>query len=320
MTARPAMPAVGVLLAERMPDLARDLAGDPSHRGRETWRFRSRGSLAVVVAGQKRGSWFDHEAGAGGDALALVAHLRREPMRAAYAWALAWLDIGGGALAPATPRAAVAAPEAPREASGTGDLARSLWREAVPAAGSLVESYLASRGLRLEPDAPIRFHPRAWRNRNFGPPGPAMVALMTDPASNNPCGAHITYLRPDGAGKADGERARIMLGGTGVVRLVPDEDVVAGLAIAEGIETTLAVMQRTGWRPVWAATSAGAIARFPVLTGIEALTVFADADGAGIGAARECCRRWAAVGREARILAPPAGDWDDALPHTGRAA
>ena len=36
----------------------------------------------------------------------------------------------------------------------------------------------------------------------------------------------------------------------------------AGLGLAEGIETALAVMQRAGWSPVWAATSAGAMDRF----------------------------------------------------------
>ncbi|MBD0276220.1 MAG: toprim domain-containing protein, partial [Acetobacteraceae bacterium] len=72
--------------------------------------------------------------------------------------------------------------------------------------------------------------------------------------------------------------------------------------------------------PVWAAGSAGGIRNFPVLPGIEALTIFADQDGAGIGAARECGRRWAEAGREARLLAPPEGDWDNALPRTLRTA
>jgi hypothetical protein len=70
------------------------------------------------------------------------------------------------------------------------------------------------------------------------------------------------------------------------------------------------------WSRVWAATSAVAIARFPVLPGVEALTIFADPDGAGLTAARECCTRRAAAGREARIIRPPAGNFNDA---TGRA-
>jgi putative DNA primase/helicase len=106
-------------------------------------------------------------------------------------------------------------------------------------------------------------------------------------------------------------KGRAMLGAAGVVRLVPDSEVTQGLGIGEGIETCLAMMQAFGWRPMWAATSAGAIARFPVLAGIEALTAFADADGPGLAAARACIARWTEAGREARLLAPPAGDFDD---------
>ena len=177
----------------------------------------------------------------------------------------------------------------------------------MPAVGTPAEAYLASRGLVLPSDAPLRFHPSCPR----GPERlPALVALMTDPATAEPCGVHRTFLRGDGNGKAEGQ-AKMMAGNAGVIRLVPDEDVTLGLGIAEGIETALAVMQRTGWRPVWAATSAGAMRRFPVLPGIEALTIFADTGEAGIGAATECAERWTAAEREARILAPPRDDWDD---------
>jgi hypothetical protein len=170
---------------------------------------------------------------------------------------------------------------------------------------------MQARSLALPPDAPLRFHPMTWRDRRYGPAGPAMVALMTDPVTCSPCGVHVTYLRPDGAGKADGDRPKIMLGSAGIIRLVPDEEVTLGLGLAEGIETALAVMQRAGWRPVWAAGSAGGIGRFPVLPGIERLTVFADTGGAGIEAARTCCRRWAEAGREAVLKPPCDGDWDD---------
>jgi putative DNA primase/helicase len=55
-----------------------------------------------------------------------------------------------------------------------------------------------------------------------------------------------------------------------------------------------------GWAPVWAATSAGAMAKFPILSGIEALTIFPDNDtnGTGMRAAVECAERWTAAGRE----------------------
>ncbi len=318
MSGAPSIATVNTMLAARMGDLARDLAGDPASRGRDEWRYGRRGSLSVMVAGAKRGMWSDHEAGCGGDPLGLVAHLRRCPMAEAFRWALVWLgeDAANDYRPAAAP--AVAPPEAPREASPPAslDLAWSMWGEAMPAdtPGSLVPVYLASRGLAL-PDARgvLRFHPRAWRNRANGPHGPAMVAEMTDPATNEWTGTHVTYLRPGGVEKADGPSCKIMLGRVGCIRLVEDAEVTMGLGIAEGIETSLAVMQGFDWRPVWAATSAGAIRRFPVLPGIGALTIFADTDGAGINAAHACAARWTEAGRGARIYTPPAGDFNDMI-------
>lgn len=292
-------------LAARITDLARDLIGtEPSSKSRVEARFRRRGSLSVAIAGPRRGQWYDHEAGVGGDPLGLVAHLRHCPIRQALEWSEAWL---GSAPRPALP--AVEARPRPRVTGDTEALARALWREALPATGTLAEAYLQGRGLALPNDAPLRFHPACPRSAERWP---ALVALMTDPLTAEPCGVHRTFLAPDGSGKAPGQ-AKMMTGHAGVIRLVPDDEITLGLGIAEGIETALAVMQRGGWRPVWAATSAGAIARFSVLPGIEALTVFADRDPAGLTAARSCCERWVKAGIEADLVEPPAGDWDDAL-------
>ncbi|MCX7370988.1 MAG: toprim domain-containing protein [Alphaproteobacteria bacterium] len=305
---RPDLPEVNARLAANMEAMARHLIGtEPTHRGRETWRFRAKGSLAVVVAGARRGEWMDHEAGQGGDALGLVAHMLHMPMRDAYRWALAWLGDGPAPSAPAKPET----PPARAVAPDTLDLARRVWRERQPIDGTPAAAYLASRGLRPEPGAPLAYHPACPRG---GEKLPAMLALMTDAETGEPCGVHRTFILHDGSAKAPpgprGEPAKMMCGAAGIIRLTPDADVTTGLGIAEGIETSLAVMQAFGWRPVWAACSAGAIARFPVLRGIEALTVFADPDGPGLTAARACCERWAAAGREARILAPPAGAGD----------
>lgn len=117
---------------------------------------------------------------------------------------------------------------------------------------------------------------------------------MTDPVTNDPVGIHRTYLNAEG-GKFD----RKMLGHQGVVRITSDEDVTYGLGIAEGIEDALAVALH--WGPAWAATSAGAIERFPVLFGVDCITVFADDDTAGAKAACACADRWTAAGKEARI-------------------
>lgn len=313
--ARAALPSAATVaagLADRIRDLTEALIPDaPSQRSGAAMRFRSRGSLQVWVAGERRGKWKDYEDGGYGDALGLVAHLHRSSMRDAYNWALAWLGVGHGA--PARPAAAASRRQAVRDApttpadppsNGSIDLARRLWNEAVGAPATLAERYLASRRLMLPLDAPIRFHPACPRGTERLP---AMLAMMTQALSAEPCGVHRTFLAADGNGKADG-RAKMMLGHAGVVRLVHDEEVALGLGIAEGIETSLAVMQGFDWRPVWAATSAGAISTFPVLPGLEAITVFADGDdhGAGVEAATACVERWTDAGRDARIVAAPA--------------
>ena len=298
-------------LADQMEALAADLVGTPpTSRGWDELRFGRKGSLAVRIGGPKRGSFCDFSCDAKGDAISFIRHVRKCDTREAILWAKRWLGMTPGSYAPPLPPKPHAPTATPPE-SATIDLARRLWSEAMPARGTLAEKYLASRGLALEDAAPIRFHPRVWRKSANGPPGPAMISLMTSPEAGEPRGVHVTYLAPDGAGKAGGPVPKVMMGPAGVIRLSRDDQIGNGLGLAEGIETALSVMQRFGWRPVWCATSAGAIARFPVLAGIQTLTIFADQDQAGISAAQACAANWIKAGRGARVCFPAAGDFND---------
>lgn len=188
--------------------------------------------------------------------------------------------------------------------------ALAVWRETQPIDGTLAEAYLAKRHCLIDGlSADIRFHPALW-HRQSGRPKAAMVALMRDARTNEPCGIHRTFLRAD-ATKLD----RMMLGRakSACVKLTDDAEVTYGLGIAEGIETGLSVM-RAGFAPMWACLSAGGIAAFPVLDGIESLTVFADHDESytGQNAAARCGRRWRDQGKEARAMMPAErGDFND---------
>lgn len=162
------------------------------------------------------------------------------------------------------------------------------WERATPIAGTLAERYLASRGLTYSGNA-IRYRANDR----------TMVALMTDIVTAEPTGVHCTYL--DQGGRKIERKMRGRAGGA-VVRLSGDEDVTLGLGIGEGIETCLA----TGFAPIWACLSAGTMSVFPVLAGIDCLTIFADNDATGIRAANTCGERWHAAGREVTIAAPPA--------------
>jgi len=204
-----------------------------------------------------------------------------------------------------------------QERARRDDFVRRIWQQtwatALPARGSPIEPWLRHRGIdpaKLDLDRlPLRWAPCCPMGKSVAH---AMVALMTEPSTNWSCGIHRTFLLPDGTGKAAVNRVRQMLGAAGIVRLSPDDEVILGLGIAEGIETSLAVMA-AGWRPVWAAGSLDAIRRFPVLSGIESLTIFADPKPHEVAGARACAYRWAEAGREATVRIPRGGDWNDAL-------
>jgi len=143
-----------------------------------------------------------------------------------------------------------------------------IWRESKPAAGTLVESYLAKRGIDVAmiggmPPS-LRFHPNLPSDSEPGSPSfPAMVAGVQD-VDGKVRGIHRTFLDRTGEAKAPiGKQAKKMLGQCwgGCARFA-----AAGerLVIGEGIETCLSVMQALrlngDMTPVWAALSLGNIA------------------------------------------------------------
>ncbi|MHB2166083.1 DUF7146 domain-containing protein [Alsobacter sp. R-9] len=300
-------------LAARLPELARHFRGEPnrgaSDRSRLAWG--SRGSFVVGLTGRHAGRWHNFEGGEHGDALDLIRLELGLDTRGAIAWAREFL--GDPARLPPGPARPAPAPADEDEPERIRKALR-LWDSAVSPTGTLVEAYLAGRRLELDPAVArgvLRFHPGVpWRD-DAGEVVrvPAMVGLMRDALTDEPRAVHVTALTPDG--RKIGKRMRGAAGGA-VVKLDPDEAVTMGLGVAEGIETALAV-RKIGWRPVWAATSAGAIANLPVLPGLESLTLFADHDEAGLKAARTCARRWAEAGREAAVRMPrrPGADWND---------
>jgi hypothetical protein len=290
-------------LADQVGALVRDLLPEGHREGHE-WRAGSvRGepgdSLGVHLTGSKSGVWSDFASGDCGDALDLVRAVHRFKLGEALAWSRRWLDIDDGKAAPSPRPAAAKAP-----ANGQNDNQwRQIWRATAPLAGTIGEIYLAkarklpvsSRGVEA-----IRFHPACPFKREKVP---AMVALLRDIRTDEPCGIHRTTLLRDGSDR-DRARGKAMLGRAAgaAVKLCPDDEVTLGLGLVEGIETGLAIIG-LGWRPVWAAGSAGAIARFPILSGIEELTIFADRDENGVGqrAAQQCAERWRDAGQTATI-------------------
>ena len=168
----------------------------------------------------------------------------------------------------------------------------------------------------LERTDAIGWHPRVY----FHEPGHPLhgqrlgciISVMTDPLTARPTGAiDRTYI-------SEGRKvtkAKTLGSPTGIVRLTPDEDVLSGLNLAEGLETSLTAMA-LGLRPMWATGSTETMKKFPVLAGIDCLTIIADhdANGSGETAAREVEAAWRCEGRETRIfMADRLGDLNDVV-------
>jgi putative DNA primase/helicase len=187
---------------------------------------------------------------------------------------------------------------APRNAFAA---ARDIWRHTQPIAGTLGEDYLHLRHCATPPtDGDLRFHaslycPEVERAL------PALVARVTTVIGNKAIGIHRIWIR-EGESKAV---KKMRLGGSDepvCIRLWPEEDVTLGLGIAEGVETALAAGSM--FKPMWATIDAGQMAKFPLVPGLEFLTIFADYDKAGLAASKAVWLRYLRAGVNANHLRP----------------
>jgi putative DNA primase/helicase len=225
-----------------------------------------------------------------------------------------WEENGHRRLTRPAPR--VAAKDRPdRDDAKRSEAALAIWQSAIPADGTAVQIYLASRGLHLPLPPTLRFH--AGLKHPSGGIWPSMVALVTRSENNAPLAIHRTFLARGGAGKAPVDPHKMMLGpcrGSAVRLGAPGEVLMVG----EGIETCLAAMQATG-KPAWAALSTSGLCTLDLPDTARDMIVLADGDDPGEAAARDCAWRWKRQGRRVRIARPPQGmDFNDLL--MGRAS
>lgn len=189
---------------------------------------------------------------------------------------------------------------------------RKLWTGAQPAQGTVVERYLAGRGLQGLHIADLRFLP-VCRHTPTGQNYPAMVAAVRRGPANEVVAVHRTFLKQDGSGKIDHPQARMMLGDAtgGAVQLAQAGE---QLALAEGIETALSVLQATGM-PTWACLSTAGLQRVMVPDTVWEVLICADHDPPGLKAAHAAADRLYRLGKQVRLAAPPqaGADFNDIL-------
>jgi hypothetical protein len=199
----------------------------------------------------------------------------------------------------------------PIEADKTADLARrirhaqALYRHSEAAPGTIVETYLRSRGITLLPPV-LRFI--RWCPHRDGHAYPSMLAPVN--VAGEQTGTHCTYLDPGGNGKypfpdkALQRECRGLLHG-GAVRLA-DYDPNRELIVGEGIESTASAMQLFD-RPAWAALSTVGLMTLQLPPEVRSVVIAVDNDsnGAGQAAALSTYYSWKREGRSVGFLIPP---------------
>jgi CHC2 zinc finger/Toprim domain len=174
--------------------------------------------------------------------------------------------------------------------------------------GSPPARFFESRGLIMPADwspRALRYHPACPFRDDNGElvHHPAMIGLFRDIHDDAVKAVSRRPLTADGRSLRKGAS----LGPTNncAIKLTPDEDVKHGLHLAEGITSSVAAAM-LNMLPVWACGGTRNMRTFPILAGVETLTLIVDHDenGASQTAANECFVRWRDAGKEVRNIIP----------------
>ena len=212
-------------LADRMEDLCGELIGGRQHKGEWIAASTREGgigdSLSVQLRGAKRGKWYHHAAGLGGDPLGLINYARfnNSDMKRAFGWAR---DFIGGKIEPETEknrelrlrRQRAAQRKDEREERTRQGKARFhfLFDEKVVAdwkgtpAWAYLDNRLEGRLAQLgHVPGCIRFHPALF-NGQLGRELPAMIAAVVN-VEGEMIALHRTWLVERDDGRWDRLRA-----------------------------------------------------------------------------------------------------------------
>lgn len=283
----------------------------------------------------EKGFWHCFGCRASGDAIEYVKAALGVEFRAA-------VEVLTGGRIEAAPRRHARPPTPPKDDSQRRETARSLVVRSRPAAGTLAERYLASRGITWVSPA-LRWVDRAPHPEAAEPTGAMLAPFKSLEGQVVAC--HLTFLDASGA-KAFGRSSKRIWGPykSGAIRLTALREVIA---IGEGIETTESFAAAAPEIARWCAGSLPNLAggsdrpmgehphrigvKVPSETyaeakpgvllpaGVRVVHLLADGDSdpwVTRALVRRAANRYTAEGRRVRIVwAPQGADMNDLLRH-----
>jgi putative DNA primase/helicase len=215
------------------------------------------------------------------------------------------------------PATATSPPEPATDPTEFLRAAQRIWGETIPITGTPAEQRLRGRGITVALPDTLHFHRRLY-HAGEGTCAPAMVAAVFDAAGEQRA-IHRTWIDPGTGTTAAFTKPKMALCPTAgcAVRL---GEPTTSVALTEGIETGLALMQLAGTGvPVWAALSAPGLCSIVLPEHVREVLIGADHDDAGLDAANALRARLTKEGRTVRVITPhtPGWDFNDELQHRG---
>jgi DNA primase len=299
---------IRTLLADQGIHLRRHEPGE--HRAACPKCNRKRDDALAVKIDDKGATWTCHRAGCGWKGA--VCDKRRAESKPRDLPFQAMMDrLRDATVQPAQPQ-----PARPRPITGPLEI----WANAKPIRHTHAETYLRRRNLLDSEHRAVvawnhlRFHPSC----QMGTHGrfPALIVAINDPTGELVAVQRIA-VTPEGT-KAALAKPKIALGPIkgGAARLA-DWRTTDTLALTEGVEDALAFMLLTG-TPTWAACGGGMIQSMVLPKAIANVVIVADADEAGMKAARGAHGEFKSQGRNVCVVRPV--DAKDPAEIVGRAA
>lgn len=362
---------IRAMLQQRLPELLRKLFPQYGITSpvftplNPTRADRHPGSFVIWTGGAAAGGFNEYSPKgppASGDVIDLIGYVHNRPgdRRFSLSWARDFLGLK--TMPEAEKRAAVrqareGAAEVTRAQSDAIrkkiERANAMWAKRLPIAGSVAETYLASRRIPLQlirhreddlaflPD--LEFWTKAewdktvtpWIKTKEGPHFPVMIAALRNPAGDITA-VHCTFLRRDGSAKADigpGVQQKLIRGEArgSVIRLTRGAEdctldearahgIVGPYGISEGIENGLSVAFAVPEMRVVAAGSFDLMLAAPVPDIADPVVYIRDNDDNGKADEKMQDRldELAAIGKRATQMAPHEGkDFNDLMKAEG---
>ena len=294
--------ALKPVLLGQLPRLVNCLfSGRNIHRMAHEYRLGTQGSISIRLAD---GSYFNHETGEGGDMLALIQHTLHTDFKGALVWARGFVGLTSPSFVVAPP--VTLERKIDERAILQRGKAFAMLKRATDVNGTLAEVYLREkRGITMEAlPTSLRFLAHAY-NYTAGGFYPAMIAPIRS-AEGEVIAAHCTFLDPATGDKlqGDGIKSRLIFGACrgGALRLA---EVTERLALCEGIEDGLSVLQCAPDWPVWVTGGTSGLRTVQIPPRVREVMICADRDEAGMQAARNVSVRLVSESRTVRIAFPP---------------